>query len=136
MTDRPGPPSEVETASVEEFLRLLSGRERGTSPSRSPTRRAVFVAPLQDVRSSGYAFPKVTRHVVATFAYGPDVVSYKRTTSNAVELPEVARKLAQRHRETYEQVRAEIERGINDANLGVPMREGYLRHSRDHGTEE
>lgn len=123
---------EVEAASVEEFLRLLIGRERAEAPSqdpRSPARWAVFVAPLQDVTGGRYAFPKVTRSVVAAFAYGPDIVSYRRTTSSAVELPEVSRELIVRQREACEQLRGEVEHGIGDANLGVPVYEGHLRHS-------
>ena len=131
MTDRPDSAFEVEAASVEEFLRLLVGRERAEAPSyepRSVARRAMFVAPLQDVTSGRCAFPKVARHVVAAFAYGPDVVSYRRTTSNAVELPEVVGKTAERQREAYEEIRAEIERGIAGAGLEVPVHEGFLRH--------
>lgn len=129
--DQPGSTFEVEASSVEEFLRLLRGREVVEIPSRSPAWRAVFVAALQDVGSSRYAFPKVTRHVVATFAYGSDMVSYRRTTSNAVELPEVARNLADRQRAAYEELRAEIERGIEEADLGVPVRQGLLRRPND-----
>ncbi len=125
---------EVEAASVEEFLRLLTGREGAEGPSRNPrsvARGAVFVAPLQDVTSGRYAFPKVTRRVVATFAYGPDIISYRRTTSSAAELPEVSRELVVRQREACEQLRSEVERGIEDANLGVPVHEGHLRPPND-----
>ena len=131
MKDRSGSAFEVEAASVEEFLRLLSRREAAETPSRSPVRQAVFVTQLRDTRSSRYAFPKVTRHVVATFAYGPDIVSYRTTTSNAVELPEIATELAERQRQVCEQVWSEIERGIENADLGVPVREGLLRSPTD-----
>lgn len=126
----------VETTSVEEFLRLLGGRESVKDSSTSVrilARRAVFVAPLQDMISDRYAFPKVTRRVVATFAYGADVVSYTRITSNAVELPGVARELAERHRETCEQLRVEIERGLEASGLCVPVHEGFLHHPTDDG---
>lgn len=129
-----GPAFEVEAASVEEFLRLLTGRGRAEIPSQNPrsvAREAVFVTPLQDVTSGRYAFPKVTRRVVATFTYGPDLVSYKRTTSSAVELPEVSRELVVGQREACEQLRAELERGIDDANLGILVHEGHLRHRND-----
>lgn len=129
-----GPAFEVEAASVEEFLRLLTGRERAEAPSqdsRSVARGAVFVALLQDVTSGRYAFPKVTRRVVAAFAYGPDIVFYRRTTSSAVELPEVSRELVAMQRAACEQLRAEVERGIDEANLGVPVHEGHLRHPND-----
>ena len=130
--DQSGSAFEVEAVSVEEFLRLLKKREVAETPRRSPARQAVFVAQLWDTRRSNrYAFPKVTRHVVATFAYGTDIVSYKTTTSNAVELPEIATELAERQRETCEQVRSEIERRIAEANLGVPVHEGLLRRPTD-----
>ena len=109
---RDGSAFDVEAASVEEFLRLLTGRERAEAPSQDPcsvARAAVFVAPLQDVTGGRYAFPKVIRRVVVAFAYGHDIVSYRRTTSSA----------------------AEVERGIGDANLGVPVHEGRLRHPND-----
>jgi hypothetical protein len=131
VTNEPGSAVEVEAASLEEFLRLLGGRESAESPRRGPrgaTRRAVFVARLLDRQSSGYGYPKVRRYIVAAFAYEPDVVSYKRITSNAVELPEIAEKTAERQREAYEEVRAEIERRIAGAGLEVPVREGFLRH--------
>ena len=135
--DQPGSAFELEAASVEEFLRLLTGRE-GTGTASQTTQsaalRAVFVAPLQDVRSSSYAFPKVTRRVVAAFAYGPDVVSYRRTISSVVELPEVSRELVERQRAACEQLRVELELGINGANLEVPVREGHVR--RPTGTSE
>lgn len=138
MTDRLGSAFEVEAASVEEFLRLLGGRESAEGSrleQRGAARRAVFVAQLLDRRGSGYGFPKVRRYVVAAFAYGPDVVSYKRTTSNAVELPEIAGKTAERQREAYEEVRAEIEHGIEGANLEVPVHEGFLLHPTSPGDE-
>lgn len=124
----------MEAASVGEFLRLLTGRERAKAPSQDPRSvacAAVFVAPLQDVTGGRHAFPKVTRRVVAAFAVEPDIVSYRRTTSSAVELPEVSRELVARQRKACEQLRAEVERGIDDANLGVPVREGHLRHPND-----
>lgn len=132
MTDEgPGPAFGVEAATVEEFLRLLKEREEAEVPSREPrgaTRRAVFVAQLLDRRSSGYGYPAVRRSVVAAFAYGRDLVSYKRTTSSAVELPEIARKTAERQQETYEEVRAQVERGLERMGLDLPVYEGSLQH--------
>ena len=127
---REGSAFEIEAASGEEFLRLLTGRERAEVPSQNPrsvARAAVFVTPLQDVTGGRYAFPKVTRRVVAAFSYGPGIVSYGRTTSSVVELPEVSRELVERQREACEELRAEIERGVREANLAVPVHEGHLR---------
>jgi hypothetical protein len=48
---------EIEAATVEEFLRLLKEREEDEAyrrGSRSPLRRAVFVARIIDQRSSRY----------------------------------------------------------------------------------
>src|SRR5215207_3968014 len=110
-----GPSFGIETATVEEFLRLLKEREEDeTSPGefRGETRKAVFVAQMLDQRSSNYGYPSVRRYVVAAFAYGQDLVSFSRTTSNAVELPEIVSRAAERQQEAYEEIRAEIERGL------------------------
>lgn len=124
------PSFEVEAADVVEFLRLLKEREEGKAAARPPRgaiRRAVFVARMLDQRNSGYGYSLVTRYVVATFAYGRDAVSYRRTTSNAVELPEVAGRTRQRQKEAYEEIKAEVERGLEEAGLDLPVYEGYLR---------
>lgn len=128
--DGPACGFEIETATVEEFLRLLKEREEGKDyrrGSRSSLRRAVFVARMVDQRSSRYGFLLVTRYVVAAFAYGRDLVSYRRITSNAVELPETAIRTEERQRETYEEVVAEVERGLDEADVRVPIYEGRLR---------
>lgn len=135
MMDKPGSAIGVEAASVEEFLRLLRDREGSADRPRGPRSvnpMAVFVSSLHDVTSGRYAFPKVVRHVLAAFTCGPNVVSYRRTTSNAIELPEVARKLAERQREACEQLRTEIERGLKKSGLRVPVREGFLRYPTDY----
>lgn len=121
---------EVEAATLEEFLRLLRAREKGMDSragSRGLLRSAVFVARIREDRSSRYAFPKVTRLVVAAFAYGRDVVCCRRFVSNAVELPEMMGKLEERQRSVHEELRVEIGRGLEEANLGVPLYEGTLR---------
>src|SRR5688500_2505039 len=58
---------EIEAATVEDFLRLLKEREGRAAPegSRSPLRRAVFLARILDQRSSRFGYPLVTRRVVA-----------------------------------------------------------------------
>jgi hypothetical protein len=131
----PEPGFEIEVASVEEFLRLLKERddERLDQDGYGSTRKAVFVAQMMDHRPSNYVFPLIRRYVVAAFAYGTDRVSYTRTTSNAVELPETVAKIEDRQQAAYEEVRAEIERGMEDSNLNVPVHEGFLRHAADDG---
>lgn len=134
--EEPGPSFGVETATVEEFLRLLKEREEGeASPGelRGATRRAVFVAQMLDQRSSSYGYPSVRRYIVVTFAYGCDLVSYSRTTSSAVELPEIASRAAERQQEAYEEIRAEIERGLEGMGLDLPVYEGSLRRSAEPG---
>lgn len=128
------PGFEVEAATVEEFLRLLKERERGESASegpQSPLRRAVFVTCMLDQRSSRFGYPLVTRYVVAAFTYGTDLVCCRRTTSHAVELPELASKTEDRQRKVYEEMRAEVARGVEEANIGVPFYEGCLRRATD-----
>lgn len=128
--EEPGPAFAVDTATIEEFLRLLQEREEGEAPLRGPrgaTRRAVFVARMLDRRSSGYGYPSVRRYVVAAFAYGQDLVYYRRTTSSAVKLPEIVKETADRQQETYEEVRAEVERGLGRMGLDLPVYEGSLR---------
>lgn len=128
----------VETATVEEFLRLLKEREEDEAyrrGSRSPLRRAVYVARMLDHRSSRYDFPLVTRYVIATFAYGRDLVSYRRTTSNAVELPETAVRTEERQREAFEEVVAELERRLDEEDVRVPIYEGRLRRAAEPGRE-
>ena len=93
----------------------------------------MFVAQMLDRRSSGYGYPSVRRYVVATFAYGWDLVSYRRTTSSAVELPEMARRTGERQQEAYEEVRAEVERGLEAMGLDLPVYEGSIRHHAEPG---
>ena len=137
MTDEEsGPTFGVEAATVEEFLRLLKEREEGEASLGGPrgaTRRAVFVAQMLDQRSSSYGYPSVRRYVVATFAYGCDLVSYRRTTSSAVELPEIASRAAERQQEAYEEIRANIERDMEGMGLDLPVYEGSLRRSAELG---
>jgi hypothetical protein len=141
MTDEEHKPTsfQVEAATVEEFLRLLKKREESeASPRelRSATRRAVFVAQMLDQRSSNYGYPSVRRYVVAAFAYGQDLVSLSRTTSNAVELPEIASRAAERQNDAYEEIRKEIERGLEGVGLDLPVYEGFLRHPVDTGRDK
>ena len=124
------PGFEIEVANVEESLRLL--KERDGEPfdrqRHGASGRAVFVAQMMDRRSSNYLFPLIRRYVVAAFAYGRDRVSYTRTTSNAVELPQMVAKTEGRQQEAYEEIRTEIERGLRELDLRVPVHEGFLRH--------
>lgn len=122
---------EVEVATVEEFLRILAereGAETSTMEPREIARRAVFVAQLLDRRSTSYGYPAVRRYVVAAFAYGRDLISYMRTTSSAVELPDMVEKIEERQQAAYEEIRAEIGRGLEERRLDVPIHEGSLRH--------
>lgn len=134
MTDAE-PGFEVEVASVGEFLRLLRERDeaRPGRQGRSASGKAMFVAQTIDRWPSNYLFPLIRRYVVAAFTYGRDRVSCTRATSNAVELPETVAKIEDRQREAHEEIRAEIERGLEDSDLNVPVHEGFLRHPADNG---
>ena len=126
---------EVEVANIEEFLRLLNEREDESTRhnGRGIAMRAVFVAQMLDRRTSYYDTPLIRRSVVVAFAHGRDRVSYARTTSNAVELPETVARMEDRQQAAYEEVRATIERGLEDLNLNVRVHEGFLRHAADNG---
>ena len=134
----PEPGFEIEVAGVEELLKLLKEREEegGHREGIGAMRKAVFVAQMMDRRPSSYGFPTIRRYVVAAFAYGRDRVSYTRTTSNAVELPEMVTKTEDRQQEAYEAMRQEIEHGLEELNLHVPVHEGFLRHPSDTGREK
>jgi hypothetical protein len=128
------PGFEIEAATVQEFLRLLKERERGELASKEPRsllRRAVFVARMLDQRSSRFGYPLVTRYVVAAFTYGTDLVCCRRTTSHAVEVPDLTSRTEDRQRTLYEEMKAEVARGVKDANIGVPLYEGCLRRAAD-----
>jgi len=135
MTNEEQDPSfGIETATVEEFLRLLQEREEDeTSPGefRGATRKAVFVAQMLDQRSTSYGYRSIRRYIVAAFAYECDLVSYSRTTSSAVELPEIASRTVERQHEAYEEISAEIERGLERMGLDLPLFEGSLRNFFD-----
>ena len=133
----PEPGFEIEVPSVEEFLKLLKEREEegGDREGNGAMRRAVFVAQMIDRRPSNYGFPLIRRYVVAAFAYGEDRVSYIRTTSNAVELPETVTKTEDRQQAASEEMRHEIERGLAELDLHIPVHEGFLRKSGDNGRD-
>jgi hypothetical protein len=135
VTDNePGPGFEVEAATVEEFLQLLREREEaGSDPAgtRDALGEAVFVAGIRDTRSSRYGFPKVVRYAIAAFSYGQGVACHRRLTSSAVELPEMTRTLEGRQREACDELRAEVERGLEEASLRVPLYEGSLPYLQD-----
>lgn len=131
----PDPGFEIEAVSIEEFLRLLKEREdEGADQNRQGiARRAIFIARMMDRRPSNYGFPLIRRYVVAAFAYGQDRISYTRTTSNAVELPEMVNKVEDRQQEAYKEMRGEIKRGLEELDVHVPVHEGFLRHPQDNG---
>jgi hypothetical protein len=134
--EEPTPALEVEVATIGELLRLLKDREEGEATEEGTSEgagRAVFVARVLERRSSRYGFPLVTRRVVVAFAYRLNLVSYRRITSNAVELPETAWRTEGRQQEAYEEIRAEIGRGMRAMSLDVPIYEGSLRGPVDPG---
>lgn len=134
----PDPGFEIEVPSVEEFMKLLKEREEesGDQKGNVSTRKAVFIAQMMDRRPSNYGFPLIRRCVVAAFAYGRDRISYTMTTSNAVELPEMVTKVEERQKEAYEEMRVEIERGLEDLDLRVPVHAGFLHNSAENGLEK
>jgi len=101
------------------------------SEARGAHREAVFVAGVRETRSSRYAFPKVVRYAIAAFAYGRGVACHRRLTSSAVELPEMTGTLEGRQREACDELRSEVERGLEEASLRVPLYEGSLPYLQD-----
>lgn len=127
--DEAGSAYEVEVATVEELLRLLEERERDDAQGRKLggiVRNGIFVARLLDQRVSSYGFPSVRRYVVASFIYGRDLISYRRTTSGAVELPEMVGRLEERQQTAYEQIRTEVESSIAQNSIDIAIHEGTL----------
>lgn len=125
---------EVQAATVEEFLLLLREREEaGNDPAgtRGALREAVFVAGVRETRSSRYGFPKVIRYAIAAFAYGRGAACHRRIASSAVEMPAMTSMLERRQQEACDELRAEVERGLREAGLGVPLYEGSLRLSAE-----
>lgn len=121
--NKSGASSEIEAAGLEDFLWLLKEREDrfGGQAPNGPTGGVVSVSRMLDRRRSRYSFPLVTRYVVAAFSYGPENVIYKRTTSHAVELPEMVKKSEDRQKDIQEEVRVEIGRGMERLGLHVPL---------------
>lgn len=129
------PDFEVEVPSVGEFLRLLKEQDEELAGRQGygASGKAIFVTQMLDRRPSNYGFPLIRRYIVAAFAYGRGRVSYTRTTSNAVELPETVPEIKDRQQGAYEEVLTEIERGLEDSDLRVPVHEGFLRHVAEDG---
>lgn len=127
---------EVEAGSVEEFLRLLDEREaerkRGVLPSVEPLpRTAVYVAPLQDIRhgGNGMPWPSVRRYVLAGFAYGEDLVSYRVDVSSGMEFPDGPDRDKPRelHNRIYEDLKTRIgDWAVYQGHERVRVLDGYL----------
>ncbi|MDX5895139.1 hypothetical protein [Rubrobacter radiotolerans] len=127
--DERTPVYEVEVASLEEFIRFLGERESSavSRDSNDGVRSGVLIARLSEERTSRFGFPSVRRYVVASFIYGQDLVSYRRTTSSIVELPELVRGMEERQQGAYEQVRGDISRSLAERFPDVSIYEGNLR---------
>jgi hypothetical protein len=123
---------EVETGTMQRFLDLLRAREEQLAPAKDEPlpRRAVFVAPLTRTSTEGAGILVVTRRVRAGFAYGADLVSLTRLTSDGYEFPEPSddhRKRAALQDEVLSKTREELEEGLRRFGLSVPVAVGWLR---------
>lgn len=141
---------EVEVGTFEEFVNLLQAREgeRG-SPSGAHggllaaeplPRRSVFVSQLADYRGTRLGEPMVRRYVVASFAYGADLVSFEEQVSHDLEFrrgpspyPDGVRTPRKRHAEAFERLREDVRERIGAVGLEphVPVLAGHLRHPPD-----
>ncbi len=138
----PHAPFELETSNVEEFLSLLERRENDAAnapPRVTPLlRRAVCVEALLDQTASQHGLPFRTRYVVAAFAYGEDLVTFKSVTSRSAEMAPPAddeRELAAAQWRRYAEVLGAIRERLGEmgASSRVPLVEGTLRHSGGKG---
>lgn len=80
---------EIEAGTMERFLELLKSREDERVPAEEETliRRAVFVAPLTQLRTESGGIPVSIRRVRAAFAYGADQITLSRLVYDGFELP-------------------------------------------------
>jgi hypothetical protein len=133
---------ELETSSLEEFLSLLERREKDAAnapPRDAPLlRRAVCVEALLDQVTSRYGLPFRTRYVVAAFAYGEDLITFKSVSSRSAEMGPPAddeRELAAAQRRRYAEVLGAIRERLGEMSASdhIPLVEGILRHSSGSG---
>ncbi len=110
---------ELKAATLKGFLDLLEKRESdpalGETEGATLPRRAVCVNMLYDQRIESHGLPFRTRYVLATFAYGPDLVSCKLITSASLEMgspSEDGEKLAAAQRGEFERVKETVEREV------------------------
>jgi type II secretory pathway predicted ATPase ExeA len=71
--------------------------------------------------------------VQAAFAYGDDLVTYRKLTSNQMEMPDEAHRLNDRQDEAFEELHERIEERLSELGLTreVPILEGFLHHAID-----
>ncbi len=129
---------EVEAGTMERFLDLLRTREkeRILAEDGPLPRRAVFVAPLTRTSTDGSGIPVITRRVRAGFAYGADLVSLTRLTSDGYEFPEPSddhEKKAALQDEVLAKTKEQLEEGIRHLGLSVPVVVGWLRQPAPQG---
>lgn len=140
MTNRSeGGSFELKAAVLEGFLDLLGERESelavGETGGATLPRRAVCVNMLYDQRIEDHGLPFRTRYVLATFAYGPDLVSLQLITSASLEMgspSEDEEKLAAAQRGEFERVKETVEREVERMGAAgrIPVVVGSLEFPR------
>ena len=123
---------EIEAGTMERFLELLKSREDERVPAEEETliRRAVFVAPLTQLRTEAGGIPVSIRRVRAAFAYGGDQVTLSRHVYDGFELPPPSREGDEhesRQDEALQKIRHQIEEGVRERGLTVPVVVAWMK---------
>lgn len=129
--DRSSPAFEAEVPNLDQFLELLARREKDDpgNVARPLARRAVWATALLDYKSGEYGVPVVRRYLEASFAYGEDLIVYRRNTSHNMEIGEMSKDLSAKQREAYQELREQIRSALEEMGAAeeIPLLEGSLR---------
>ena len=122
---------EIEAGTLAPFLELLQSRERERVPDEAETlpRRAVFVAPVREAHAPGTGVPFVTRRARAAFAYGADLVTLPRKTTDDYEFPdtpEIRENRAKNERAAAE-LKGQVEVGLKQLGIELPVVVGRMK---------
>ena len=122
---------EIEVGTLARFLELLRRREDERVPSEHETvpRRAVFVAPVREGHDPGTGVPFVTRRVRAAFAYGADLVTLTRKTTEDHEFPGTpeVRENRAKNEEAAAEAKEQIVVALKQLGVDLPVVEAWMK---------